>query len=189
MATKQSGSGVYIHVDYPGAKVPDFDRKKVRRAFFVIGKAIQEEARSLISRQHGSQPGEDPGYYSGAMARSIGYFVPNASGRRPGFMVRIAPNQKRGRNATRMTIKDGPNSSGFYPAYLYYGVKRQAKIKTRRTKKGDLTRMRTRGGSGGDGWRIAPRKNYMTEALMNKKYWTERVLFTALRRAVKPRAL
>jgi hypothetical protein len=168
--------GVYVHVDFPSAKTVVFNRRIVRRAFHKIGREIQADARQRISQRHGSLPGEDPGYWSGATVRSIGYYVPSASGRRPGFMVKIAPNQKRGRGMTPMQLHSGPGSSGFYPAYLFYGVRRGAV----------RTKSHHKGASGGNGWRIAPRGNYMTEALKDKKYWTERTLFNALRRAVIP---
>ncbi|EGT5654209.1 hypothetical protein JD793_000266 [Citrobacter braakii] len=168
--------GSYVHVDFQGMKTIDFNRRIVRRAFGKIGQVIQKDARNRISQRHGSRPGEDPGYWSGATARSIGYYVPRATGSRPGFMVKIAPNQKRGRGMTPLKLHEGPGSSGFYPAYLFYGVRRGAV----------RTKSHHKGASGGSGWRIAPRGNYMTAALANKKYWTERTLFNALRRAVKP---
>lgn len=178
--------GSYVHVDFPNAKKVVFNRRIVRRAFHKIGRAIQQDARQRISQRHGSKPGEDPGYWSGATVRSIGYYVPRETGRRPGFMVKISPNQKRGRGMTPIQTREGPHSSGFYPAYLYFGVRRGARITLRRNKKGEMTRAKHKGASGGSGWRIQPRGNYMTEALKDKKYWTERTLFNALRRAVVP---
>lgn len=177
LSNPQGGS--YIHVDFKADKTIKFNRRIVRRAFTKIGKAIQDDARSRISQRHGSRPGEDPGYWSGATARSIGFYVPSASGRRPGFMVKIAPNQKRGRGMTPLQLKEGPGSSGFYPAYLFYGVRRGAVRK----------KSHHAGASGGSGWRIAPRGNYMAAALDSKKAWVENTLFNALRRAVKPEVI
>ncbi|MHA6305701.1 hypothetical protein ACX3SV_01110 [Hafnia paralvei] len=186
MATSKNWDGTYVHVDFPDAQRVVFNRSKVRRAFTVIGKEIQIAARERISQRHGSAPGEDPGYYSGRMARSIGYFAPRASKNRPGFMVKISPNQKRGREMTAIQTKDGPHSSGFYPAYLQFGVRRGATAQIKQGKGGKSVRVKKSGASGGSGWRIAPRANFMTEALRDKRYWTERTLFLALKKAVKP---
>lgn len=186
MATAKNWDGNYIHVAFPDAKKVEFKRPVVRRAFAKIGREIQEASRDRVSQRHGSKPGEDPGYHSGAMARSIGYYIPRASGRRPGFMVKISPNQKRGRGMTPLQTKDGPNSSGFYPAYLQFGVRHGARAQIKKGKGGKDVRVKKKGSSGGSGWRIAPRANFMTEALKDKRYWTERTLFNALRRAVKP---
>lgn len=175
MALNTQGAGVYVHVDFPGAKSPVFNRSIVRRAFFKIGMEIQAAAREQISQHHGSAPGQNPGYHTGATARSIGYYVPSATKTRPGLMVRIAPNQKRGRGSTPLPLHSTAASNGFYPAYLFYGVRKGA-VRTKKHHKG---------ASGGSGLRIEPRKNYMLTALQDKKYWTERVLFNALKRAVK----
>ncbi|WP_455424798.1 hypothetical protein [Dryocola sp. LX212] len=186
MAVNKSGSGDYIHVDFPGAQTINFKRPVVRRAFAKIGRAIQEAARDRVSQRHGSRPGEDPGYYSGRMARSIGWFVPRATSRRPGFMVKISPNQKKGREMTAIETRSGPHSSGFYPAYLQFGVRRGAQAQTKAGRGGKQVRVKKAGASGGSGWRIVPRANFMTESLNDKRAWTEKTLFAALKRAVKP---
>lgn len=186
MATNNTRSGDYIHVDFPDAKTVQFKRPVVRRAFAKIGRVIQQAARERVSQRHGSAPGQDPGYYSGRMARSIGWYVPRASANRPGFMVKISPNQKRGREMTAIEPRDGPHSSGFYPAYLQFGVRRGARAQLRQGKGGKTVRVKKAGSSGGNGWRIAPRANFMTQALDDKRVWTEKVLFAALKRAVKP---
>lgn len=186
MATNKSWSGNYIHVDFLDVKTVQFKRPVVRRAFAKIGRVIQAASRDRVSQRHGSAPGQDPGYYSGRMARSIGWFVPRASSRRPGFMVKISPNQKKGREMTPIQPKDGPHSSGFYPAYLQFGVRRGARAQIKQGKNGKQVRVKKAGASGGSGWRIAPRNNFMIEALNDKRYWTEKTLFAALKRAVRP---
>ena len=164
-----STSGVYLHVDFPNAETVTFNKARVRRAFVTIGQKLLAESRRIVARRAISKAGEMPGYQRGALAKSIGFYVPRASGSRPGFMVRIAPNQKNGKGSR-------PISGDFYPAYLFYGVRAGA----RRTKK------HKKGARGGNGWRMAPRGNFMTEALLNKREWSESVLFNALRDAVKP---
>ncbi|MFL4257483.1 hypothetical protein P9432_27315, partial [Escherichia coli] len=66
-----------------------------------------------VMRRARSAPGENPGYQTGRLARSIGYMVPRASKKRAGFMTRIAPNQRNGKG-NRMI-------SG--PAFLFFGVR------------------------------------------------------------------
>lgn len=187
-SNKSRGDG-FIHVDFPDAKTVQFKRPVVRRAFAKIGKVIQSTARERVSQRHGSRPGEDPGYYSGRMARSIGYAVPRATSRRPGFMVKISPNQKGGKGMSPIQTHAGPHSSGFYPAYLQFGVRRGARAQIKKGRGGKDVRVKKKGSSGGSGWRIAPRGNFMTEALKDKRDWTERTLFSALQRAVKPEPL
>ncbi|MFL4194794.1 hypothetical protein P9419_27160, partial [Escherichia coli] len=69
-----------------------------------------------VMRRARSAPGENPGYQTGRLARSIGYMVPRASKKRAGFMTRIAPNQRNGKG-NRMISGD------FYPAFLFFGVR------------------------------------------------------------------
>lgn len=169
--------GSYIYVDFEGNTRIDFDRRKVRKAFKTIGIGIQQDARDRVSSRRGSKPGQDPGWNSGKLYNSIGYFVPSQTKNRPGFMVKISPNQRKGKGMT-------PFSKGeeYYPADLFFGVRRGAK----RVCDENGKRSHKKGAAGGSGWRIAPRGNYMTEALKDKKYWTEKVLFRALKSAVKP---
>ncbi|EQB6527013.1 hypothetical protein ACYRY4_004420, partial [Yersinia enterocolitica] len=142
-----------------------------RNAFAKVGRGVQDDARRLVARRAISKAGEAPGTRTGGLSRSIGYKVPTPSDGRPGFMVRIAPNQKGGRRATRLPSGDDDD---FYPAFLFYGVKRKAK----------RGRSHRKGASGGSGWKIAPRKNFMTEALSNRRSWAEKVLFNALKKSV-----
>ncbi|MCZ5296728.1 hypothetical protein O5703_25955, partial [Escherichia coli] len=74
-----------------------FNRARVRRAFVTIGQRHMRDARRLVMRRARSAPGENPGYQTGRLARSIGYMVPRASKKRAGFMTRIAPNQRNGK--------------------------------------------------------------------------------------------
>jgi hypothetical protein len=115
------------------------------------GRDIQKEARRLVARRAVSQPGEYPGRDSGTLWRSIKSKVS-----RWGFLVRIAPQKT-------------PEMGGdFYPAFLWYGVRRK-------------------GGEEGSGWRIEPRANYMTEALDKRREVSENAIKTALKDALIPR--
>lgn len=157
-----------FHVDYDVPGNMELKRPVMRRAFVKIGQTHMRDARRLVMSRQTSKAGENPGYKTGKLARSIGYYVPRASSRRSGLMVRIAPNQKRGEGNRNI-------EGDFYPAFLFYGVKRGAKRQKSHHK----------GKSGGSGWKVAPRNNYMTEVLARRKAWTRYTLQRALRTALK----
>lgn len=158
MSIENSSGGLHLHVAFAREPHLTFDRAGVRRAFVTTGRSVQQEARRLVSRRAVSAAGALPGYRTGQLAKSVGFRVPPATAGRPGFMVRVAPNQKGGRGARRIR-------GDFYPAFLHYGVQR--------------SRLRHAG------WRLKPRKNFMEQALLNRRAWIERVLLNALRNAVR----
>lgn len=92
----------FLHVDFQQPNEMRFNRARVRRAFIRIGQVHMRDARRLVMQRGRSSPGENPGYQTGRLAKSIGYKVPKASDRRPGFMARIAPNQKNGQGNRRI---------------------------------------------------------------------------------------
>ena len=141
-----------VHVDFKLTEVAELDRKKVRKTFVKIGRKIQATSRALVGKKLVSKNGEYPGYQSGKLSRSIGYKVPRPTSRRPGLMVIVMPNVKGGNNMEKLM---GP----YYPAFLFYGVKRNAKH-----------------GSGGTPWRIAPRGNFMIDALNKESSWSKYTL-------------
>lgn len=158
-----------FHVDVQQPAEMRFNRARVRRAFVTIGQRHMRDARRLVMRRARSAPGENPGYQTGRLARSIGYMVPGASKKRAGFMTRIAPNQRNGKG-NRMISGD------FYPAFLFFGVRGGAKRR----------RSHHRGASGGSGWRLAPRNNFMVETLEKNRSWTRYFLARELRKSLKP---
>ncbi len=158
-----------FHVDVQQPAEMRFNRARVRRAFVTIGQRHMRDARRLVMRRARSAPGENPGYQTGRLARSIGYMVPRASKKRAGFMTRIAPNQRNGKG-NRMISGD------FYPAFLFFGVRGGAKRR----------RSHHRGASGGSGWRLAPRNNFMVETLEKNRSWTRYFLARELRKSLKP---
>lgn len=158
-----------FHVDFQQPKELVFNRARLRRAFILIGQVHMRDARRLVMKRAVSTPGQNPGYQTGRLARSIGYYVPRASKRRAGLMVRIAPNQKKG-EGNRLIEGD------FYPAFLFYGVRRGAKRQKRHH----------RGASGGSGWRIAPRNNFMVQVLENRRPWTRYLLSRELKKSLRP---
>ncbi|HCT4516922.1 TPA: hypothetical protein OTT38_005019 [Escherichia coli] len=149
----------------------EFNRARLRRAFVQIGRVYMRDARRLVMRRGRSAPGENPGYQTGRLARSIGYYVPRKSSRRSGLMVRISPNQKNGQGNRRF-----PEGSAYYPAFLFFGVRGGAKRR----------RSHHRGASGGSGWRLAPRNNFMVETLEKNRSWTRYFLARELRKSLKP---
>ncbi|QCZ26156.1 Uncharacterised protein [Klebsiella pneumoniae] len=159
----------FFHVDIQQPREMRFNRARVRRAFIHIGQRHMRDARRLVMRRGRSEPGENPGYQSGRLAKSIGYMVPRASKNRPGFMTRIAPNQRNGQGNRLIT-------GDFYPAFLFYGVRGGAKRR----------RGHHRGASGGSGWRLAPRNNFMIETLQRNSPWTRYYLARELRLSLKP---
>lgn len=169
MGIENSNSGLYLHVDFDKTPEINFNKARVRRAFVTVGQKVMAESRRLVARRAISKGGEAPGFRTGRLSKSIGYRVPTATANRPGFMAKIAPNQKNGKGSR-------PINGDFYPAFLWYGVKRNAK----------RGKSHKKGASGGDGWKIAPRKNFMEQALLNKQSWIERILFEALRDSVRP---
>jgi hypothetical protein len=117
----------------------DFDKKEIRKAMRRAGVLVRAEGRKLVSKRGVSETGQYPGMGKGRLRRSINYRVSRA-----GFMVKIEP-------AKTADMKD------FYPAFLWYGVRRGAK-------RGKSHRKQAATGA----WRIAPRENYMVDALNNR---------------------
>ena len=94
----------FLHVDFKQPKELEFNRARLRRAFVQIGRVYMRDARRLVIKRGRSGPGENPGYQTGRLARSIGYYVPKKTTRRPGLMVKISPNQKNGQGNRRFCI-------------------------------------------------------------------------------------
>jgi hypothetical protein len=100
-----SPGGVSLNVRVIGHDRIDFDKRQIRRALRVAGRAVQKEARRQVSRKAISAAGEAPGRQTGTLSRSIKVKVGGG-----GFWVKVAPQKTEG-------MKD------FYPAFLWYGVK------------------------------------------------------------------
>lgn len=168
MSVSSEVGAAYLHIDFPDAQEISFNRARVRRAFTTIGRDLMKDARRLVVRRAVSRAGENPGFRSGRLAKSIGYVVPRASSRRPGFMVKVAHNMPEG-SSRHIAGKD------FYPAFLYYGVRRGAK----------RNKSHKAGASGGKPWRIEPRANYLATVVKRRRYMIQRFLFTELKASVR----
>lgn len=168
MRVSSDAGAAYLHIDFPNAQELSFNRARVRRAFITIGRDLLRDSRRLVARRAISHAGQNPGFRSGTLAKSIGYVVPKATARRPGFMVKVAHNMPDG-SSRQIPSKD------FYPAFLFYGVRRGAK--RRKSHKA--------GASGGKPWRIEPRANYLATAVKRRRYMIQRFLFNELQASVR----
>jgi len=148
--------GVYMHVDgfEKFDSGFDFNKREVRNAMQRAGRIVRDEARALLSRGGPSRPGEYPGRRTGKLSRAI-----RAKTSRSGFLVRVQP-------------KTGAALPMPYFAYLHYGVRRGAK------------RRRDRQAQPSGPYRIAPRANYMQDALQRRASDVREILSNALRAAL-----
>ena len=121
----------------------DFDKKKIRKALRIEGRAVQKLARKLVSKRILNSAGDYPAKRTGALMRSIKVKVS-----RPGFLVKIAPQ------------KTAEMGKDFYPAFLHYGSTKN---------------------------NLAPRKNFMTDALDARREVSRVAIIKALEGALIPR--
>ncbi|QHJ77005.1 MAG: hypothetical protein [Bacteriophage sp.] len=153
-----ANSGIELHIDkFDMYGKLDFDKKQIRVAMRMAGKEVQTAAKRLVSSKQTSKRDQYPGKRSGTLQRSIRSKVS-----RSGFMVLVKP------------YKTAAMGKDFYPAYLWYGVRRGAK----------RGKSHKAGASGGNGWRIAPRKNYMQDALYQKQGRVKAILISRFQKAL-----
>lgn len=131
-----------VHAEISGFSRIDFDKKKIRKALRIEGRAVQKIARKLASKKLLDSKDSYPGKQTGRLVRSIKVKVS-----RPGFLVKIAPQKT-------ADMKD------FYPAFLFYGSRKN---------------------------NLAPRKNYMTDALDARRESARSAILNALQGALIPR--
>lgn len=147
-----------VFVKWDGYSRLDFDKKKIRKVMGQEGRALQKVARKLVARRAVSAAGGFPGKQSGLLQRSIRYKVS-----KPGFLVAVKP------------LRLPEMGKHYYPIYLLYGVTGKP---ARADKKAQVK----------DGkWRIAPRGNYMTEALEQRRASASAAILNALQSALIPR--
>jgi len=147
------------NVTIDGFSLIDFNKKQVRKGMRVVGRDVQKEARRLIARRAISGAGEYPGHQSGRLWRAIKYHVS-----RSGFMVRIQPD------------KTG-EMKYFYPSSLHYGIRRVRSLA--------LARRHKKQPEGP--YRLAPRNNFMIDALDNRNQNVRSVLRNVLKDSLTPR--
>ncbi len=147
----------YMHFgDFDSYGKLDFDKKEIRKAMRKAGVLVRAKGRKLVSKRSVSEKGQYPGLRTGTLRRSITYRVSRA-----GFLVKIEPQKT-------------ADMKGFYPAYLWYGVRRNAK-------RGKSHRKQEATGP----WRIEPRENYMVDALNSSKGAVRSILKQAFADALR----
>ena len=173
--SEQGKIGGYLHIE--GWETFDrelFNRRKVRAGFRKAGQIVAAEAKMQLILARGA--GGYPVYRTGRLTDSI-----KAKVSRPGFMVRVSP---------RMTPAMGEH---FYPAYLHYGVRSGAKVKAlpkgqgrgKSNRRGRGERQAAVAARRATGWRVAPRANYMVNALEDTAPRVRQVLIRAFTSALK----
>lgn len=172
-------SGVRIDVGLAFHKTIDYDRKAMRGALARGAAIVRKEARRAVSRRAISAPGEDPGMDSGDLRRGIG--VVSRGGK--GGWVKIG-------------VRKLKSMSAFYPAFLYYGSKGHGRIqrlepglgigKSNRRRRGERAALIEERRQNGQ-YVVAPRSNYIANALNAKRNEIRSMIQSALRDSLVPR--
>ncbi|MCE4058453.1 hypothetical protein [Pseudomonas sp. Au-Pse12] len=156
----------YMHIEgFEAFERDAFDKRQVRAGMRKAGLLVLQRAQMNLALGKG-QAGY-PVNRTGATLHSI-----NAKVSRSGFLVRVAPSKSK-------------DMAAFYPAYLHYGVRNGPRIKGRggkRRARGE--RQALREARRQSGWRIAPRDNYMSDALQDSRADVQRVLQAAFAAAL-----
>ncbi len=164
----------YIHIDgFDSFERDAFNRSKVRAGFRKAGRIVARRAQLNLALARGAQNYPLP--RTGELVQSVNFRVSRA-----GFLVRVAPDKTAG-------MKD------YYPAYLYYGVRAGGRVgraapgagvgKSNRRRRGE--RAAALAARAGSGWRIAPRANYMADALQDESQRVRDVLTAAFAAALR----
>lgn len=155
----------YLHIEgFEKFDFEAFNKRKVRAGMRKVGALVTGRAQMNLALG-GGQAGY-PENRTGATVDSISYKVS-----RSGFLVRIAPTKT-------------DSMEEFYPAYLHYGVRLGSRPRALAPGKGRGKSNRRASGQRqalvaarqGNGWRITPRDNYMTDALADTKTDVQRTL-------------
>lgn len=163
----------YLHVEgFDKFEREAFDKRAIRAGMRKAGKLITQKAQMNVALSRG-QDGY-PHKRTAELLNSIGFKVS-----RSGFMVKVAPSK-----TSAMTA--------YYPAFLHYGVKQGSKVKALAPGRGNGKSNRRARGARADlisarkagGWRIAPRRNYMTDALEDSATEVQKILREAFSSAL-----
>lgn len=171
MANSASVDG-YLHIEgfeQFGREI--FDKKQIRKGMRKAGQVVSRRAQLNLALARGQN--NYPVSRTGRTVESIKFRVSRA-----GFLVKIAPRKT-------------PDMKDYYPAYLHYGVKQGARLS--RVKAGqavnqaarDRERRKLRQARKGNGWLIAPRANYMEDALQDEKDQVQSILKAAFAAALR----
>lgn len=169
----QPRMAAYLHIDgFDTFEQEVFKRSQVRAGFRAAGRYVTGRAQMNLALGRG-QDGY-PSKRTGALIESIRFRVSKS-----GFMVKIMPEKTSGMAA-------------YYPAYLHYGVKKGSRLKALEAGKGKGRSNRRAVGQRGEelaarqagGWRIAPRANYIADALEDGSPRVRMILTAAFARAM-----
>lgn len=167
MANSASVDG-YLHIegfDQFGREI--FDKKQIRKGMRKAGRLVSRRAQLNLALARGQD--NYPVSRTGRTVESITFKVSRA-----GFLVKIAPRKT-------SSMKD------YYPTYLHYGVKQGARIRGLAYGKhrGKGERAAALAERAASGWRIAPRANYMEDALQDEKDQVQSILKAAFAAALR----
>lgn len=145
--TERATLAAYMHIEgFDNFHRDAFDKRKVRAAFRKAGRLV--EGRAQLNLSLAGSGSNYPVKRTGALRASMQTKVS-----RSGFLVKVMPQK----TAAMKT---------YYPAYLHYGVKQGGRVKGtggKRRKAGEREALVNARKAGG--WRIAPRANYVADAL------------------------
>lgn len=157
----------YLHFEgYDSLPRDLFDKKKIRAGMRKAGRLVMQKAQMNLALARGSQG--YPVNRTGTTLESVSYRVSKS-----GFLVRVAPKMTR-------AMKE------YYPAYLFYGVKRGPRLKKGEAHTGKRRRegVRLREARRNNDWLIEPRDNYMADALQDSKSDVQAILSAAFTAAL-----
>lgn len=160
----------YLHFEgYDSLPRDIFDKKKIRAGMRKAGRLVMQRAQMNLALAR-----DDEGYpvnRTGATLHSISFRVSKS-----GFLVRVAPKKT-------SAMKE------YYPAYLFYGVKRGARLSRLKAGEKHTTKRRREGirlreARRNNDWLIAPRDNYMADALQDSNSEVQAILSAAFAAAL-----
>lgn len=164
--TQRATFAAYVHVEgFDQFHRDAFDKRKVRAAFRKAGQLVRQRAQLNLALSGGG--GNYPRTQTGALRDSI-----NARVSRSGFMVKVMPDKT-------------ADMAEYYPAYLHYGVKQGSRVKGtggKRRRRGERQELLSARKTGA--WRIAPRANYIADALEDENARVRAVLSAGFARAL-----
>lgn len=165
--TQRATFAAHMHVEgFDQFHKDSFDKRKVRAAMRKAGRLVAARAQLNLALAGGA--GNYPRKITGVLRDSIRMRVS-----RSGFMVKVMPDKIAGMDE-------------YYPAFLHYGVKQGGRVKGTggaRRKKGERDALITARKAGG--WRIAPRDNYIADALEDESARVRSVLSAGFAAALR----
>jgi len=167
MANSASVDG-YLHIegfDQFGREI--FDKKQIRKGMRKAGRLVSRRAQLNLALARGQD--NYPVSRTGRTVESITFNVSRA-----GFLVKIAPQKT-------SSMKD------YYPSFVHCGVERGARVlgPTAGRRGGKRERAAALAERAASVWRIAPRANYMEDALQDEKEQVQSILKAAFAAALR----